>query len=216
MPHFVPPRLAGDSDVVGIGGPLTPNTLRDAYRQGIFPWPVSGYPLLWFCPTRRAVLNFNHLHLPKSLVRTQRHSRLTFTIDHAFDAVIADCRQAPRPGQTGTWITSPLLKAYLAFHQTGDAHSVEAWDESGALAGGLYGVCADGVFSGESMFHHQPNASKLALLHLIDHLQTRGLTWMDIQVMTPHMAALGAHEIPRDEFLDRLDAERLRRLTLFE
>ncbi len=215
MPDFVPPRRAGNADVVGLGGPLTPETLLHAYQQGIFPWPVSGYPLLWFCPTRRAVLDFDHLHIPRRLARLRRCSGLTFTIDDAFDRVIAACRQSPRPGQDGTWITLPMLHTYRAFHTLGHAHSVEAWDEKGTLVGGLYGVSVGGVFSGESMFHHAPNASKLALLHLIDHLQTRGLLWMDIQVMTPHMAVLGAHEIPRDEFLDRLDAEQRRGLILF-
>ena len=215
MPHFVPPRLAGDADVVGVGGPLTPETLLTAYGQGIFPWPVSGYPLLWFCPTRRAVLDFDRLHIPRRLARLRRRSSLTFTIDAAFDQVIAACRQSPRPGQDGTWITPPMVAAYCALHRLSHAHSAEAWDETGTLVGGLYGVSVGGVFSGESMFHHAPNASKLALLHLVDHLQRRGMGWMDIQMMTPHMAALGASEITRDEFLDRLETEQKRGLTLF-
>ncbi len=133
MVHFVPPRSAGDADVVGVGGPLTPETLLDAYRQGIFPWPITGYPLLWFCPTNRAVLDFNYLHIPQRLARVRRNTSLTFTIDRAFNQVITACRQASRPGQNGTWITPAMLHAYSDFHQMGHAHSVEAWDDSGCL-----------------------------------------------------------------------------------
>ena len=214
--EFVPPRLAGDAEVVGVGDDLTPETLIWAYGHGIFPWPIPGYPLLWFCPPQRAVLDFDRLHIPESLARARRRSELTFTIDTAFDQVIAACRRAPRPGQEGTWITASMQSAYSALHRLGYAHSIEAWDMSGALVGGLYGVCIGGVFSGESMFHRVPNASKLALLFLCEHLQARGLSWIDIQVMTPHLAALSASEIPRDEFLDRLKAEQTRRLVVFE
>ncbi len=216
MPHFIPPRLAAEADIVGVGGPLTPETLLYAYRQGIFPWPVPDYPLLWFCPARRAVLDFDRLHIPRSLVRARRRMGFTFTIDRAFDAVILACRQAPRPGQNGTWITAEMQRAYQEFHRCGYAHSAEAWDASGQLVGGVYGVAVDGVFSGESMFHHASNASKLALLFLIEHLDARGLHWLDCQVMTPHMERLGAREILRDEFLDRLEAEQLRSLHLFD
>ena len=216
MPQFIPPRQAGDADVVGVGGPLTPETLRFAYGQGIFPWPMTGYPLLWFCPTLRAVLDFDRLHVPQSLARTRRRSNLTFTIDQAFDDVITACRASPRPGQEGTWITSPMVNAYRALHREGGAHSVEAWDPSGALVGGLYGVSVGGVFTGESMFHRAPNASKLSLLFLVDHLASRGRNWLDCQVMTPHMEALGAREVPRNEFLDRLESARTSSEPLFD
>ena len=208
MPNFISPRLAGTAEVVGVGGDLTVQTLLRAYGQGIFPWPVPGYPLLWFCPPQRAVLDFDALHVPKRLARLRRRTSLTFTIDNAFEQVIAACRQASRPAQDGTWITPSMLHAYIALHSARYAHSVEAWNDSGALVGGLYGVYVGGVFSGESMFHQEPNASKLALLFLIDHLRSMGLTWMDIQVITPHLAVLGAHEIPRDLFLDRLELQK--------
>jgi len=215
MPHFVPPRLAGDAEIVGIGGPLTTDTLLEAYGLGIFPWPISGYPLLWFCPPSRAVLDFDRLHIPRRLARFRRQSTLTFTVDHAFDAVIHACQQTPRPGQDGTWITLPMQQAYQKLHRLGYAHSVEAWDEDEQLVGGIYGVTIGGYFSGESMFHSAPNASKLALLTLVDHLIDCGLNWLDCQVLTPHMAVLGAREIPRDEFLNRLELEQLRGLNLF-
>lgn len=215
MPYFVPPRLAGDAEVVGVGDDLSVAALRDAYYRGIFPWPIPGYPLLWFCPPRRAVLDFGRLHVPERLARLRRRTALTCTIDGDFGGVVSSCRRSPRPGQAGTWITLAMVRAYRDLHRAGHAHSVEVRDEAGALVGGLYGVAAGGVFSGESMFHAVPNASKLALLFLVDHLRARGLGWMDIQMMTPHMAALGAHEVARDEFLDRLEVEHARGLNLF-
>ncbi len=208
--------MAGNEEVVGVGDDLSVERLLWAYRRGIFPWPVTGYPLRWFCPPQRAVLEFSRLHVPRRLARLRRTAPFTFTIDRAFDDVITACRQSPRPGQRGTWITPAMLHAYQAFHQVGYAHSVEAWDESGNLVGGLYGVSVDGVFAGESMFHRAPNTSKLALLHLIDYLISRGLSWIDIQMMTPHMEVLGATLLPRDLFLDRLETGRRAGLRLFD
>src|SRR5213075_3130606 len=129
-----------------------------------------------------------------------------FTIDRAFADVIRECASTPRPDQDGTWIEPKMIEAYTRFHDAGDAHSIEVW-RGEELVGGLYGIDAGGVFTGESMFHRAPDASKLALLFLIDHLRARGATWLDCQVMTDHMAALGAREIPRNEFLDKLAAQ---------
>ena len=213
--RVVPPRLAGGAEVVGVGDDLAPDTLIWAYGQGIFPWPIPGYPLLWFCPPLRAVLDFDKLHVPDRLARARRRSPLALTLDTAFDEVIAACQRSPRPGQVGTWITPPMLAAYQALHRLGHAHSAEAWDADGTLVGGLYGVSVGGVFCGESMFHRVSDASKFSLLFLCDYLAAQGLTWIDIQVMTPHLKALGAAEIPRAAFLDRLDAERRRGLVLF-
>lgn len=216
-PHWLVPdlRAAGPEEVVAYGGRLTVETLRHAYRMGVFPWPVEGYPLLWFCPPQRAILDFSELHIPKSLGRARRRSEFTLTFDCAFEDVITACRAMPRPGQAGTWITPSLIAAYLDLHQAGDAHSVEVWDSEGALVGGLYGVSVGGMYAGESMFHRAPNASKLALLCLIEHLRQRGLTWIDIQMLTPHLAALGARTIPRRDFLDRLAETQARGLALF-
>lgn len=212
--RFPDPRRAGPEGVVAVGGDLHPRTLMLAYRQGIFPWPVEGYPLLWFCPGQRAVLDFAELHVSRSLAREQRRSRLRFTTDQDFRAVINHCARVPRPGQDGTWITPEIVAAYCELHRLGHAHSVEAWD-GGELAGGIYGVDAGGAFGGESMFYLRPNASKLALLHLVGHLRGRGLEWLDVQVMTPHMRALGARLISRDLFLERLARTRARGLKLF-
>ncbi|HEY8514535.1 MAG TPA: leucyl/phenylalanyl-tRNA--protein transferase [Candidatus Binatia bacterium] len=201
-------------DIVALGGNLEPETLRQAYRNGVFPWPADDLPLLWFCPRERAILEFSRLHVPRSLARARRKSRFRFTIDAAFAEVIENCATTPRPGQDGTWITDELREAYVRLHGLGIAHSVEAWLD-GRLVGGVYGVDTDGAFSAESMFYHEPYASKLALLFLIDHLASRGAEWIDIQVMTPHMERLGARNVSRREFLDLLRRTRARGLVLF-
>jgi leucyl/phenylalanyl-tRNA--protein transferase len=201
-------------DIIGFGGDLTLENLKNAYRRGIFPWHIEEFPLPWFCPNKRAVLEFSELHIPKSLQKEWRKTKYTFTIDKDFRVVIRNCARARR-GDGGTWITEEFVEAYTELHESGAAHSVEVWDESGELVGGLYGVDAGGVFCGESMFHLRPNASKLALLFLIEHLQKRGATWLDVQVMTPHFAVLGAKEIRRAEFLDKLEETQKVGLKLF-
>ncbi len=214
MSTFPDPRYA-PSDVVAMGEDLRVDTLREAYRKGIFPWPHDGLPLPWFSPRRRAVIFFDELHVGRSLKKAARRSAFTFTIDRDFHSVIRACADAERPEQDGTWIASNIVGAYTRLHLAGDAHSVEVWRD-GELAGGLYGVDSGGVFTGESMFHDLPDASKLALLFLVDHLRARGSTFLDCQVMTPHMAALGAREIPRARFLDLLAENQARGLTLFD
>ena len=192
-------------DIIAFGKPLTVENVKEAYRKGIFPWFIEGVPLPWFCPEKRAILDFSDLHIPRSLEKEKRRARFTFTIDHDFSAVIEGCAAATREGQRGgTWINRDFIRVYSELHDQGMAHSVEAWTTDGDLAGGLYGVDAGGVFCGESMFFRQPNASKLAFLFLIDHLRSRGSTWLDVQVITEHMKALGAKDIDRNEFLDKL------------
>lgn len=213
MSTFPDPRYA-PSDIVAMGEDLRVETLREAYRKGIFPWPHDGLPLPWFSPRRRAVLIFDELHVGRSLRKVQARSPLTFTFDRAFPAVIAACSTADRPEQDGTWIEPAIVKAYTRLHEHGDAHSVEVW-EGETLVGGLYGVDSGGVFTGESMFHLQPHASKLALLFLIEHLRERGATLLDCQVMSPHMESLGAREIPRARFLDHLAEMQARAIRLF-
>ena len=202
-------------DIVSFGDELTVENLRNAYRLGIFPWHVDALPLPWYCPEKRAVLEFSELHIPKSLERAQRKDQFTFTIDKDFKSVIENCSHVVRAGESGTWITSEFIDAYCALHEAGMAHSIEAWDAQGELVGGLYGVDAGGLFCGESMFHRVSNASKLALLFLIEHLKGRGATWLDAQVMTPHIKALGAREIRRKEFLRRLKETQGLELVLF-
>lgn len=212
--HFPDPREATPEGIVAVGGRPEPALLEEAYARGIFPWPVEDYPLLWFSPPERGLLFFKELHVPRSLARERRRTRLTFTIDSAFERVIRACRSVVREHEAGTWITPEMVRGYSEFHRRGHAHSVEAW-EDGELVGGLYGVDAGGAFAGESMFRLRPNASKLALLHLIEHLGARGLEWLDIQVLTPHMEALGARLVPREEFLELLANARRRGLKLF-
>lgn len=201
-------------DIVAFEVPLTLENLRTAYTNGIFPWHINGVPLPWFCPEKRAVLEFSDLKIPRSLAKERRKHHFSFTIDKAFRQVIENCSEAKRPDQGGTWITADFIRAYGKLHDDGMAHSVEAWDADGNLAGGLYGVDAGGVFCGESMFYKQPNASKLALLFLIDHLRSRRSTWLDAQVMTPHMKALGAREIPRKAFLNKLKEAQIAKLSI--
>lgn len=213
--RFPDPRRAGDDGLVAVGGNLRVETLLTAYRGGIFPWPIEGYPLTWFSPRERAVLFFEELHVPRRLARLRRTTALRLTIDRAFRRVIEACAVIPRAGEKGTWITPQMVAAYCELHRRGHAHSAEAW-EGERLVGGVYGVDAGGAFSGESMFYLRPNASKLALLFLVEHLAARGLDWLDIQMLTPHMQALGAREIPRGDFLDLLAATLHRGLKLFE
>jgi leucyl/phenylalanyl-tRNA---protein transferase len=205
IPHpssFPDPRAAR-GDIVALGADLSVRTLRDAYRHGIFPWPHEGLPMPWFSPRRRALLFFDNLHIGRSLRRARRRAPYTFTIDRDFRSVIRACAVSPRPEQDGTWIDADIIAAYTRLHEAGDAHSIEVWRDE-ELVGGLYGVDSGGVFTGESMFHLGNDASKLALLFVIDHLRSRGSTFLDCQVMTPHMGALGAREIPRARFLDLL------------
>lgn len=198
-----------------MGGSLEPENVLAAYRRGIFPWPIEGLPLVWFSPQERAILEFADLHVPRSLDRERRRTPLRFTIDRDFDSVIRACAGVPRAAESGTWITPEVIRSYNELHRRGYVHSVEAW-EGDRLVGGLYGVDADGAFAGESMFYLRPNASRLALLFLIEHLSARGLDWIDIQMMTPHMKMLGAKIINRDSFLEKLAQTRARRLTLFD
>jgi len=202
-------------DIIGFGGDLTLENLRAAYRQGIFPWHIENLPLPWFCPERRAILEFSELHIPRTLRKERARTDFTFTIDKDFRRVIESCAKTPRTGESGTWITKDFIRAYTKFHEAGEAHSVEVWDVAGELVGGLYGIDASGVFCGESMFHTASNASKLALLFLIEHLESRGATWLDTQVITPHFEVLGAKEIARAEFLDKLADTQAQNLKLF-
>jgi leucyl/phenylalanyl-tRNA--protein transferase len=213
MARFPDPRYA-QGDVVAMGEDLRVDTLREAYRKGIFPWPHDSVPLPWFSPRRRAVLFLDELHVGRSLRKAAQQSTLTFTIDRDFRAVIRACAEMERPEQDGTWIHPNIITAYTRLHTGGDAHSIEAW-QGDELAGGLYGIDAGGVFTGESMFHRQPDASKLALLFLAEHLRARGATLIDCQVMTPHMRALGAREISRGKFLDLLADAQAKGVTLF-
>ena len=211
--HFIDPAKSIDG-IVAVGGPLTTTNLLRAYCRGIFPWPINEDILPWCCPEERGVLEFNELHIPRRLARTRNKSAFDFTIDRAFPQVITHCATVQRKHESGTWITRQMIRAYCELHRQGHAHSVEVW-EGTELVGGIYGVDACGSFSGESMFSLRSDASKLALLFLIEHLKERGLDWIDIQMVTPHLEALGAKLVSRVDFLKRLTTTQKRKLTLF-
>lgn len=211
--HFLDPADAFEG-LVALGGPLTTTNLLRAYCRGIFPWPINDDILPWYCPDERGLLDFNEVHIPRRLARVRQKSRFHFTIDRAFPQVITHCATVKRKHESTTWITRQMINAYCELHSKGHAHSVEAWEDN-ELVGGLYGVDACGSFAGESMFSLRSNASKLALLFLIDHLRDRGLDWIDIQMVTPHLEALGAKAVSREEFLEKLKATQKNKLTLF-
>ena len=179
--------------------------LLDAYRHGIFPWPIweEGEPMAWWSLDPRAIIELDRgLHVTRRLRRTVRSQKFEITRDQDFRGVIRGC--ATSPGRRGrTWLTDEMVVAYTRLHDLGHAHSIEAW-HAGMLAGGVYGVAIGGLFAAESMFYHVRDASKVALVHLVDHLRARGYLLLDIQQWTGHSASLGAIEIPREEYLRRL------------
>ncbi len=201
---FPPVDTADDSGIIAVGGDLEVSSLKLSYSNGIFPWPHEGYPLLWFAPAQRGVLDFDRFHIPKRLQRALKTADFHFTRNQNFPAVIQACSSVPRPGQAGTWIDQAIIAAYIAFHEAGYAQSFEVWDNQQELVGGLYGVRIGKMFCGESMFHRVTNASKYALIQTVQSLQAEGLNWMDTQMVTPLLEQFGAHEIARSEFMKRL------------
>ena len=200
---FPPPASATPEGIVAVGGDTSPERLVNAYASGIFPWPVEGYPLLWFSPDPRFVLRPSEIHLGRSLRKSLRRERYRVGADEAFTEVIDACAQAPRPGQNGTWITPELRDGYVRLHQLGLAHSIEAWDGD-RLVGGLYGVSLGAAFFGESMFAVAPDASKVAFARLCEVLDRWEFHFVDCQVHTPHLERFGATDWPREAFLDAL------------
>lgn len=207
---FPDPSTADEDGVVGVGADLVPATLVHAYRHGIFPWPHPGMPLPWFSPDPRGLLNATSLHISRSLRRRLRGCGWTATVDRAFVAVIGAC--ADRPDE-GTWITPAMVRAYARLHELGWAHSVEVWDGP-ALVGGLYGVQVGGCFTGESMFHRADDASKVALVELLSRFFEAGGDQVDVQLTTPHLRRMGAGDVPRAAFLQRLAEVRDRDVRL--
>jgi len=186
-----------EQEIVAVGGDLEPATLIGAYSEGLFPMPV-GRHLGWFSPDPRAVIPLGGLHVSRSLRRSL--AGFEIRIDTAFEEVMRACGDPPRPHG---WINEAFVDAYTRLHELGWAHSVEAWKE-GELVGGVYGVRIGAFFAGESMFHRVTNASKVALAALVDHLNEREFRLFDIQFVTQHTGRMGAIEIPRDDYLDRL------------
>jgi leucyl/phenylalanyl-tRNA--protein transferase len=211
FPH---PDQSDEDGLLCYGGNLEIEILIDAYSHGIFPWPHDGYPLLWFSPPERGILDFEKVHIPQRLRRFRKSWKGEFRIDTSFRDVISSCARKKRRGQRGTWITADMINAYMAFHNAGYAHCIEAWEDN-ELVGGIYGVFVGNVFSAESMFFDRPNCSKLCLWRLIEHLQGIGLTWLDVQVLTPATEQFGGVYISRGEFLKRLHKEQAKKPVLF-
>lgn len=200
---FPPPELANEDGVVAVGGDVSPERLLLGYRMGIFPWPVEGFPLLWFSPDPRFVLPICEVHVGRSLRKQIKRAPFRITMDRAFAQVMDACAAAPRPGQSGTWITPELRQGYVELHQLGFAHSVEAWEDD-ELVGGLYGVSLGRAFFGESMFATRADASKIAFATLCAQLDAWGLDLIDCQVHTEHLERFGAREQSRRAFLSAL------------
>lgn len=194
--------LRSPDGLLAAGGDLSASRLLEAYRHGIFPWFNPGEPILWWSPDPRMVLIPGEFRISRSLARVLRNKEFEVRCDTAFERVMRGCA-SPRSGQNGTWIHEDMIAAYCALHRLGHAHSVEAWMD-GRLVGGVYGVSAGLMFYGESMFSRVSNASKVALAHLVGQLERWHFGMIDCQMKTPHLASLGAREIPRSEFIARL------------
>jgi leucyl/phenylalanyl-tRNA--protein transferase len=190
--------LRSPNGLICAGGDLSPERIVDAYGHGIFPWFSEGDPILWWSPDPRMVLFPDELRVSRSLRRTVARGAFETRFDTAFRDVIEACA-APRDGQGGTWIVPEMVHAYTRLHELGLVHSVESWLD-GELAGGLYGMALGKVFFGESMFTRAPDASKVALVRLVERLRAEGFRVIDCQQSTPHLASLGAREIPRNAF----------------
>jgi leucyl/phenylalanyl-tRNA--protein transferase len=204
-PDWFPPAEQALDEPPGLlagGGDLSPARLLAAYERGIFPWYAPDQPLLWWAPDPRMVLFPGEFRRTRSLAKTLRNGGFTVSLDVAFPAVIDACA-APRGDDGGTWITSDMRRAYVELHQLGHAHSVEIW-RHGALAGGLYGVRLGSMFFGESMFHRERDASKVAVSHLVDMCLATDIRLIDCQWHTPHLESLGGRTIPRAQFLGLL------------
>ena len=195
----LPDPRSADGDVVAVGGDLSPGLVLQAYRKGMFPMYLPDGHLGWWSPVERAVLPLGELRVSRSLRQSVR--RYLVTIDEDFEEVIRGCAD---PQREGGWITEDFIDTYLELHRLGWAHSVEAWDTDGSLAGGLYGISVGGLFAGESMFHWARDASKVALFHLFVVMSSGERCLVDVQWQTPHLESLGAKVIGRDQYLEDL------------
>lgn len=205
MGLFPPVETANEDGLLAIGGNLDVSTLVEAYSNGIFPWPVSkDFPLTWFSPDPRGMVETNEFRPPKSLKKFMRKGAYQVKFNQDFDEIINRCASAKRKHESGTWINNDIIQGYRLMFQASKAYCVGAY-EDGELVGGLYGVCIGEIISGESMFYERTNASKVALLTLLEHLKTRGIKYLDTQMVTPVVASLGGKEVSRSEFMGRLD-----------
>lgn len=201
---FPPVEESDEHGLLAVGGDLEVDSLLLAYSRGIFPWPISDeYPLAWFSPDPRGILAFDKLHLAKSFRKFLKKNPYEVKFNTNFEAVIMNCARVKRNDQASTWITQDIINAYIELHKLGFAYSIETYLED-RLVGGVYGVCINRFYSGESMFHLEDNASKVALVSLMYMLKQRDIGWLDTQMVTPVVESLGGVEIPRDIFLKML------------
>ena len=198
---FPDPERATPDGIVAYGGDLHPSRLLLAYRSGIFPWYSKGDPILWWSPDPRLIMELEDFRLRRSLKK--RLKRFEIRFDTAFERVMRECAAVPRPGQRGSWILDEVIEAYSELHALGYAHSIEAYLD-GELVGGLYGIAIGRVFCGESMFARSSDASKAAFAVLVERLKEWGFDFIDCQVPTAHLKSLGAVEVSRHLFLERL------------
>lgn len=206
MAWLFDPESADEQGLVGIGADLEPSTILDAYARGVFPTrfePFSDpkYPMFWWSPDPRAIIELERFRVSRRLARTYRSGKFRVSYNADFLGVIQGCSVRDE----GTWITEDVIDAYVRLHRLGHAHSVEIW-QGNELVGGTYGVAIGGFFAAESKFHRVTDASKIALIGLVRRLIEQGFTLLDIQMVTPHTARFGAEEIPRSTYLDRLQA----------
>ncbi len=196
-------ETADKHGLLAVGGDLSPERLMLAYRNGIFPWFEDDDPILWWSPNPRMVLFFNELVISKSMRNILNRGIFEVTFNTDFRSVIYNCKKIDREGQTGTWITNEIAEAYCRLHEMGIAQSVEIW-QNGELVGGLYGVDLGHIFCGESMFSKVSNASKVAFISLVKHLEQNNYKLLDCQLHNSHLESLGCREIPRKEFITAL------------
>lgn len=201
---FPSPESANEEGVVAMGGILDPDLVTHAYLAGIFPWPHPGWPLLWFSPDPRAILDFSSLHVPKSLSKRVRKTAWKVTYDSHFRGVVQACAATPRPGQAGTWINDEMIALCEQMFRRGQAHSTEIWTAEGDLVGGLYGMKFDTYVTAESMFFLQSGASKWALVQTVQRFAAESKSWIDLQMLTRVSEFMGGQTIPRREFLQRI------------
>ena len=200
---FPDPSEAEPDGLLGIGGILSPESVVTAYCAGIFPWYSQNNPPLWWSPDPRCILVPEEFHLPRSLARTLKSGKFSFSFDRAFAQVIQGCAR-PRTKSDGTWLVAEMIDVFISLHRLGLAHSVETWHD-GKLVGGLYGLALGRVFFGESMFFQHPDASKAALAHLLPRLRAASFTLVDCQQTTANLLRFGARDVRRTEFLARLE-----------
>lgn len=199
--NFPPVETADPkTGLLAIGGDLEVSSLILAYKNGIFPWPLSEKDLYWFSPKKRAILFFDKFHISKSLKKTIRQNKFTTKKNQDFEKVITACAKTPRSSQSGTWITDNMIQAYTRLYQAGYAWCFSVYEESN-LIGGIYGVQINKMFAAESMFHLATDASKVALYYLVEELKSKNISWLDVQIQNDFLKTLGVSEISQKDFL---------------